>query len=234
MNFVFSSVILSMKVGGPVARKARRVELEGVYHIRQFGSSSRKLFESKEDKFKFLELIKASKKKYGYKLYAYCLENDNAYHLVVYANGSDLSKIMKSLNIAYAMYIKSDQPIFKDRYKSVLIEDECVFERICEEIRCNKVNGSCFNSEIDICDHDNPFHAACKLCLKTTKEALERLEQIACAKSLKTHDLIKDKSLRNQLIVDFRKNSILSLKELGELFGGLSESSVCKILKLEK
>ncbi len=234
MNFIFSSVILCLKVGDRVARKARQVELEGVYHIRQYGSSSRNLFESEADKYKFLELIKASKNKYGFKLYAYCLENDNAYHLVVYANGSDLSKIMKSLNIAYAMYVKADQPLFKDRYKSILIEDECTFDQICDEIRCNKVTGSCFNSEVDICDQDNPFHSTCKTCLKTTKEALEKLDQIALMKSVRTQDLINDKELRNQLIVDFRKNSILSLKELGELFGGLSESSVCKILKSEK
>ncbi|HCW73194.1 MAG TPA: hypothetical protein DHM90_04710 [Clostridiaceae bacterium] len=43
-------------------------------------------------------------------------------------------------------------------------------------------------------------------------------------------ELLKEKELRNELILKFRKNSTLSLKELGSLFGGLSESSICKIL----
>ena len=43
-------------------------------------------------------------------------------------------------------------------------------------------------------------------------------------------EIYKDKSLRNTYIHFFRKHSILSLRDLGLLFGGLSESTVCKIL----
>jgi DNA-directed RNA polymerase specialized sigma subunit len=42
--------------------------------------------------------------------------------------------------------------------------------------------------------------------------------------------LIKNKEERNKMIKHFRKNSTLSLKEIGSIFGGLSESSICKIL----
>jgi DNA-directed RNA polymerase specialized sigma subunit len=42
-------------------------------------------------------------------------------------------------------------------------------------------------------------------------------------------ELLRDKKRRNDLIKVIRKNSSLSLKELGELFGGLSESRISRI-----
>ncbi len=44
-------------------------------------------------------------------------------------------------------------------------------------------------------------------------------------------DLRKDKALRKKIIVGLRKNSGLTLKEIGELVGDISQSMVCKILK---
>lgn len=214
-----------------MARIARKAAPEGVYYISQMGNQHRDLFVTDMDRTKFLELIKESKRKYGFKLYAYCLEDANAYHLVIHANGSDLSKIMKSLNIAYAMYIKSDKPLFKDRYKSEPILSKCEFDRICSDVICNKVIGSCFNSESEICDHDDPFKTECKTCIKSSEEAMIKLKEIAAIDQISLESLLKDKERRNELIVLFRKTSLLSLKDLGELFGGLSESSVCKILK---
>ncbi len=214
-----------------MARTARQAAPEGIYYISQMGTDHRELFVSDAERSKFLELIKESKRKYGFKLYAYCLENANAYHLVIHSNGSDLSMIMKSLNIAYAMYIKSDKPIFKDRYKSELILSRCDFDRICSQVVCSKVLGSCFNSESEICDHDDPFKTECKSCIKSSEEALIKLTEIATIEKIPLENLLKDKERRNELIVELRKTSLLSLKDIGELFGGLSESTICKILK---
>ncbi|SNS82978.1 REP element-mobilizing transposase RayT [Anaerovirgula multivorans] len=44
-------------------------------------------------------------------------------------------------------------------------------------------------------------------------------------------DLAKDKELRREMIIKLRRNSCLTLKEIGELVGGISQSMVCKILK---
>ena len=129
------------------------------------------------------------------------------------------------------MYIKSDKPLFKDRYKSEPILSKCEFDRICSDVICNKVIGSCFNSESEICDHDDPFKTECKTCIKSSEEAMIKLKEIAAIDQISLESLLKDKERRNELIVLFRKTSLLSLKDLGELFGGLSESSVCKILK---
>lgn len=214
-----------------MARKARGASLYGIYHIQQSSSGLRPLFQSDDERRKFLELLKAVKHKYGIKLYAYCLENYNSYHLLIHANGSDLTQMMKSLNIAYAMYIKCEKPLFKDRYKSFKISDKVNFDKVIAEIMCSKVKGSCFNSDSEVCDAGDPFQMDCKTCIKTLDEAYLKLSEISEAKDVDVADLLRDKEQRNSLIQEFRRSSSLSLKELGHLFGGLSESSISKILK---
>lgn len=219
-----------------MARKARGATPDGIYHIQQRSTNQKSLFETDEDRMKFLELLNKTKQKYGIKLYAYCLEDRNTYHLILYANGSDLSKLMKSLNIAYAMYVGFDGPLFKDRYKSTRIGSACEFEVIKSEIANLKVSDtndtrSCFNSDPKYCDDDNPFETTCTTCIKTSDEAFVKLQSMAKSHNLEVEDFIKNKEARNDLIIEFRKASLLSLKDLGALFGGLSESSVSKILK---
>jgi len=66
--------------------------------------------------------------------------------------------------------------------------------------------------------------------METLEEAEEKLKEVSLERGLSLEELLKEKEIRNDLILRFRKNSTLSLKELGALFGGLSESSICKIL----
>ncbi len=216
-----------------MARKARGAAPYGVYHITQTSTKECCLFETHEDRMKFLEILNEAKATFGFRLYAYCLEDQRNYHLVLYAGGNDLGKIMKSINIAYAMYLKLDRPLFKDRYKSVLIKDAVEFERIRSEVICSKVLNSCFNSDTAYCDEGDPFEVDCPSCMKSPVEALERLMRIAEAESMTLDELLKDKERRNALIREFRKSSLLSLKEIGNVFGGMSESTVSKILKFK-
>ena len=214
-----------------MARKARGAAPYGVYHIIQTSTKDCRLFETHENRMKFLELLKEAKSKFGFKLYAYCLENDHIYHLVLHANGSDLSKLMKSINIAYAMYLKLDKPLFKDRYKSELIATSCDFDRIKAEVTCSKVLNSCFNSDTAYCDEGDPFDTECPTCMRSPMEAFEKLMRIAQEEHTTLDQLLKDKVRRNALIREFRRASFLSMKEIGQLFGGISESTVSKILK---
>ncbi len=216
-----------------MARKARDAEAFGVYHIKQTSADNRQLFESDADRVKFLEILNQSKHKFGFRLFAYCLRNPSMYHIILHANGSDLSKIMKSINIAYAMYRKGEGKLYKDRYKSVLIEDEATYRRIKSEIEQDWVAGNCFNSDSAYCDISGPFDVECEDCIRTVDAAKSKLDEIARAENLSLDALLKMKDKRNALIVDFRKSTMLSLKDIGVIFGGLTESTVCKILKKE-
>jgi hypothetical protein len=70
----------------------------------------------------------------------------------------------------------------------------------------------------------------CDTCLNSYETAEKKLISLADLEKMSREHYIKDKDRRNELIRTFRKHSTLSMKEIGKLFGGLTESSVCKIL----
>jgi hypothetical protein len=254
-----------------MARKAREKSLFGTYLIRQTGGGCRKLFKSDDDRRKFLEIVKKTKAKFGFRLYAYCLDNPDAYELIIYDNGSDISKIMKSINISYGMYATCEGKLFRDRYRSVLIEDfptllkstqdvnkdenqkwssYCVYSNISNDpfgiidaddllhivsddieiARSSLLNYLDGEAESIVCDSSRTFCKDDQKCLTCKDDARRKLAEIAYEKGMTVPQLLKDKPLRNELIRQFRRESTLSLKAIGALFGGLSESSVCKIL----
>lgn len=61
--------------------------------------------------------------------------------------------------------------------------------------------------------------------------AMKSIEQKLSEKKLTMEELLQDKEQRNEMIKAIRKNSSLNLKELGDLFGGLSESRISRILR---
>jgi len=228
-----------------VARQARIKDPYGTFHISQSGGGQRALFEEEKDREAFLSILKKAQAKYQFHLYAYCLLSDTTYHLVMDLNGADLSKVMKSINIGYAMYKNQGTPLFKDRFKSTLLEDASSTESLVKKLHEKGSKENLWNSYC-IYDPTSPLkldwvsplssiqekspEAPCRNCINTLDEAKEKLLVVSLEKGLSLQELFKAKDIRNDLIVSFRKNTTLSLKELGSLFGGLSESSICKIL----
>jgi REP element-mobilizing transposase RayT len=256
-----------------MSREAREKSSFGTYYIKQIGSPDVNLFENDIEREKFIEILKKAKKKFDFKLYAYCINSKNSYELIIFDNGSDISNIMKSINISYSIYKNTSGKLFKDRYKSEMITDYYHLLNTTKEIHYlaedSKWNSCCeytsdnrkedlldieeilkvFNykdmdsveayknylneeiSEEDIlCDKDMILCDNIRECIKTKREAELKLEDILDEKGYTYKELIKNKVERNKMIKHFRKNSTLSLKEIGSIFGGLSESSICKIL----
>ena len=88
-----------------MARKARNKILYGHYLVEQHGPADHKLFSMDEERNTLLETLEKVKKKYNFKLYAVSL-TENSYKLLLFDNGNDLSKILKSINISFAMKYK--------------------------------------------------------------------------------------------------------------------------------
>lgn len=240
MNFFLYYVKIHLKDGGIMARKARIKDDYGVFYIHQQSTEIRQLFECDADRDKFLQILNKAQIKFHFKLYAYCILSNNEYHLVLDVNGGDLSKIMKSINIAYALYIKCNNKLFKDRYKSILLKTEVELTNSIVEIHNRNHLNSPYNNysttnsfttiPVDLISSNMFTNKECYSCLKSLKEARVKLNEIADKKNLTIADLINDKKQRNTLIKEFRRHSTLSLKDLGILFGDLSESSICKII----
>lgn len=235
-------------------RKARIKDDYGIYHITQLSNNNTNLFINNDDREKFLEILAVAKAKNNFRLYAYCLAKDDTYHLVINSNGSDISKIMKAINISYAMYLNTTTPLFKDRFKSELIRDRAKLTEILDELHENgkksksKYNSYCFYDEdiienIELVDKEDldsisedckNTNSDCMDCIKTVEAGIDKLNNFAREKDLTIEELYKDKQLRNKLIRDIRKTSTLSLKEIGYIFGNISESSISKILSNKK
>lgn len=231
-------------------REARVKDNYGVYHIRQQSSGHRDLFENDRDRNKFLSILSSSKEKNNFKIYGYCLIKGDIYHLIINCNGADISKIMKEINIKFALYADASAPIFKDRYKSELIRSKESLMTLLKEIHENgrkiesNYNSYCFYDEnslgttflLDIEDLKSlpedcrSINGRADNCMTTLAKAKKELNHIASLANMDVDELLKDKLGRNDLIKEFRKNSTLSLKELGVVFGNLSESTICKIL----
>lgn len=234
-------------------RTSREKDEYGIYYIRQQGSKSQPLFRDEKDRRAFLRILEEKKGRFGFKVYAYCIKQEEAYHLMIDADGSDISQVMKSMNISYALYRKPSKTLFKDRYYSKLLSDYEGIEKTLQEIHQegadegDEYNSFCFYNEEKIkastlvdaqalkilmdCGGTFEKQGDCRGCIETYEEAKEILHQELLQLKLLEEDFFKDKKLRNQKIREFRKKTTLSLRELGRLFGGLSESSICKVLK---
>ena len=139
-------------------RKAREKMNFGTYLIQQTCILDKKIFESDDDREEFLKIIEDKKKQFNFKIYGYCLADDRKYKLIIYDNGSDISKIMKSINISLAYFTKNRGKIFKERYKSTLIKTPEILEDIINNLHshdhCCKFN---FDKAKELIDCDIYF-----------------------------------------------------------------------------
>ena len=108
-------------------RTSRLKTIESIFHIMCKSISEVSLFKDDEDKKRYLILLKKYKTLHNFKLYGYCLM-DNHVHLMIDANGSDISKVMHGINFSYAMYFNRKHErkghLFKDRFKSKIVNND--------------------------------------------------------------------------------------------------------------
>jgi putative transposase len=121
-------------------RLARIKDKQSIYHIMIRSIKEVDLFETDDDKEKYLSIMKKYIEKYHFKVYAYCLL-DNHGHLMIDANGADISRIMHSINFSYAQYFNREHKrhghLFQDRFKSKIVEDERYLKALSSYIHNN-------------------------------------------------------------------------------------------------
>lgn len=260
------------------------------YHIIQRGNERNNIFLRDEDKLKFLDIITRASKKYNFLVYCYCLM-DNHVHLLIYDNGNDISKIMKSISISYVAYFnrfyKRVGHLFQDRFRSEIIDEDPYLLEVSRYIHNNPVKAgivekpeeykwSSYNIYVGMAENFGELLDTAKILalfseqrnkavaefirftgkyeeqsktimeiedenqnsrqenhdyINGNAEARQRIEQYLAEGKLSINELLENKKRRNEIIKDIRKNSSLSLKELGQLFGGLSESRISRILR---
>jgi len=120
-----------------------RIEYEGAwYHVMNRGANYQTIFYNDIHRKIFLELLEEVSTKFFVEIHCYCLM-DNHYHLLVNTRLANLAKIMRHLNGVYTQKFnkieKRDGPLFRGRYKSILIEEEVYLLQVSRYIHLNPV-----------------------------------------------------------------------------------------------
>ena len=139
-------------------RKARNYSEMKVYHIIIRGVDKQNIFYEDRDKYSFLKIMKNTKEKYEYEIYAYCLM-DNHVHLVIYDKENQLSKIMQCIEISYVIYFNYKYErvghLFQNRFLSKKIENQNYLMQVCRYIHQNPLKaGICKTEEYKWSSYD--------------------------------------------------------------------------------
>ncbi len=110
-----------------MVREARMESETGFYHVMVRGINKEKILEKEKEKERILMLIKEKRQDVLCRIVAYCVM-DNHMHMIIIAEKSELVKIMKKINISYAMSYNQRHdrvgPVFQGRFRSENITDE--------------------------------------------------------------------------------------------------------------
>lgn len=121
-----------------------RIQFEGAwYHVMNRGIAHKQIFFSTKHKQMFLTFLAEIYKIYGIETHAYCLM-DNHYHLIIHTPRGNLSDAIQYLNSKFAQYVnftmKRDGPLFRGRYKAIIISADDYLIRLSKYIHLNPVS----------------------------------------------------------------------------------------------
>ena len=159
-----------------MARKPRQVSNTGVYHVMLRGIDRQTVFKSRIDTDKFIDLLSKYKKRFGFKIYAYCFMGNHVHLLLKERDSGSISLFMKCLLDAYVYWYNAEHErcgtLFQSRFRSEAVETPRYFQRVVRYIHRNPVkarmcrhvwqySGSSYNhffaSDPGIIDRDDVF-----------------------------------------------------------------------------
>ena len=120
-----------------------RIEFPGAsYHVMNRGLGSQNIFTDRPDRVGFLALLGECHRMWGMRVLAYCLM-DNHYHLLIQTPDPNLSRIMRHLNGLYTQRYNRkhgrDGPLFRGRYKAIVVDAEEYLVGVARYIHHNPV-----------------------------------------------------------------------------------------------
>ena len=108
-----------------MARPLRIEYADAWYHIMNRGRRSELIFIHERDYSGFIELLKDTSEMWNLRITAYCLMPSH-YHILVQTPDANISRCMRHIDGVYTQrfnrYHQCDGPLFRGRYKSILID----------------------------------------------------------------------------------------------------------------
>lgn len=120
-----------------------RVEFPGAhYHVMNRGLERRQTFLDDRDHNRFLLLLEDTAQRWKIEVYAYCCMA-NHYHIALQTPHGNLARVMRHLDGVYTQWFNvrrgRDGPLFRGRYKAILIDADCYLTRVVRYIHRNPV-----------------------------------------------------------------------------------------------
>jgi REP element-mobilizing transposase RayT len=123
-------------------RTARKKSESGIYHIILRGINRQIIFEDKEDKEKYLEILTQCKILSGSRIFGYCLMG-NHIHMLIQEGNEDMGMFMRRIGARYVYWYnwkyKRCGHLFQDRYKSEEVDDDSYYLAVLRYIHRNPV-----------------------------------------------------------------------------------------------
>ncbi len=120
-----------------------RIEYENAfYHVMNRGRGRQQIFHDAKYYEAFLKSLEEANTRFGIELHAYCLLG-NHYHLLLSTPRGNLSRAMRHINGLYTQRYnrlrKTDGPLFRGRYKAILVDASSYLLQLSRYIHRNPV-----------------------------------------------------------------------------------------------
>lgn len=125
-----------------MARKPRIHYAGALYHVIVRGNNRAYIFKNRENKEKYKKIVSKYKKRYRFKLYAYCIMDNHA-HMLIEVEDIPLSKIMQGIQQVFTQHCnrinRTTGHVFEQRYKSFLCGKDAYLLSLIRYIHQNPV-----------------------------------------------------------------------------------------------
>jgi len=129
--------------------RPQRIEYANAYyHVMNRGAGRRKIFNNDQDRSLFLAIIADAHIQYNIEIHSYCLMT-NHYHLLIKTPLGNLGRAMRHINGVYTQrynrFNRTDGPLFRSRYKSILVDSDAYLLHLSKYIHLNPIEARVAN-----------------------------------------------------------------------------------------
>ncbi len=125
-----------------MSRAQRIIYSNAYYHVMNRGAGRQKIFNDRVDRELFLQTLGEACHQFCIEVHAWCLMG-NHYHLLIKTPHANLSRAMRHINGVYTQRYnrsnKTDGPLFRGRYKAILVDSDSYLLHLSKYIHLNPV-----------------------------------------------------------------------------------------------
>ena len=225
-------------------RPVRNESELNIYHVFISGNNNENVFADSEDKEQFIRILQDKTDSSECEVYAFCILCNKA-NLLIKPVAYPLSVIMQQINVSYAQYYNRKYSrtghVFRDRYKSVPVNDLSQFSAVKRYISLNPViegvsekphEYKFSTAETEGCSFDDIF-GYYDNCVSNLDQIAEALIGHYMEKHKISYDSLKQRtnfSRRTELVLLIKDSTGYSIRKISQLLD-LNRGEVYRIIQ---